>query len=88
MKKMGKNDMQNDNLAKCGICGKRIRFIKLLSGKAMPVDEYFVPYKKCCGKDRLVTPDGDVIACSTQVNGKDADGYGFIPHFATCGKQK
>ena len=80
--------MQIDNLAKCRICGKRIRFIKLISGKAMPVDEYFVPYKKDGGKDRIVTPTGDVIACNIRIKTEEADGYGFIPHFATCGKQK
>jgi hypothetical protein len=74
-----------DNIAQCRSCGKRILFIRTKSGKNMPVDTTFVNYKNNPGgKDRIVLPSGDVIACDANVDAKDADGYGYISHFATC----
>lgn len=81
--------MQRDNLGKCRACGCRIRFIRMKSGKAMPVDETFVNYRLVKGgKDRIVTPDGRVVACLANVDGTVADGYGYISHFATCMARK
>lgn len=71
----------------CRKCGKRIMFQRMKSGKLMPVDERFVNYKTVeGGKERIVTPAGEVIACVTGVSVEDATGYGYMTHFATCKK--
>lgn len=74
-----------ENIGKCKSCGQRIRFIRMKSGKSMPVNEQFVNYKlDPSGKDRIVTPSGDVVACISGVYASEADGYGYVSHFATC----
>lgn len=51
----------------------------------MPVDPAFVNFKRNPeGKDRIVLPSGDVIACEANADVNEADGYGYISHFATC----
>lgn len=73
------------DVAQCRSCGKRIMFIRMKSGKSMPVNPTFVNFKKNPrGKDRIVLPSGDVITCDANVSVEDADGYGYISHFATC----
>lgn len=73
------------NIGKCRKCGKRIMFVRMKSGKSMPVDETFVNYRlETLGKDRIVTPDGDVVVCTAGVDAKEADGFGYVSHFATC----
>lgn len=77
--------MYKENIGQCRSCGQRIRFIHMKSGKSMPVDERLVNYKLASGgKERIVTPDGDVVACITGVCAKEADGFGYVSHFATC----
>lgn len=77
--------MRGENIGKCRNCGKRIRFIRLKSGKTMPVDETIVTYKKeQGGKDRIVLTTGEVVVCVSGVSGEEADGYGYISHFASC----
>lgn len=77
--------MPGENIGKCRYCGRRIRFVKMKSGKTMPVDEILVSYKSMVGgKERIVTLDGNVVACETNVGGKNSDGYGYVSHFATC----
>lgn len=77
--------MPGGNPGRCAYCGRRILFVKMKSGKSMPVDEEFVNYKKVKGgKERVVTPSGEVVACTTDVRSDKADGYGYISHFATC----
>ncbi|MGN0400000.1 MAG: hypothetical protein ACI4EO_07725 [Blautia sp.] len=71
---------------KCRKCGKRINFIQTTAGKQMPCDPGLVMYKSDGGKDRIVLPSGKVVS-GTIINGTDdreADGYGYISHFATC----
>jgi len=59
------------------------------SGKSMPVDDTFINYiKQEGGKERVVTPRGEVIACVTGVSSDKADGYGYMTHFATCAGQR
>lgn len=73
------------NFAKCRRCGKQIMFIKMKSGKSMPVDSTFVNFRmNSGGKDRIVLTSGEVIACDANVDSSSADGYGYISHFATC----
>lgn len=44
----------------------------------------FVDFKKIKGgKERLVLPNGEVVA-GERCKAKEADGYGYISHFATC----
>lgn len=51
----------------------------------MPVNPAFVNFRKNpVGKDRIVLPSGDVIACDANVSVDEADGYGYVSHFATC----
>lgn len=55
------------------------------SGKSMPVNEKIVNYKTDPhGKERIVTPGGDVVACVTGINADEATGFGYVSHFATC----
>lgn len=55
------------------------------SGKTMPVNEHIVNYKIAPhGKERIVTPGGEVVACITGINADEATGFGYISHFATC----
>lgn len=73
------------NEGQCRSCGKRIRFIRMKSGKSMPVDDAILNYKvDPKGKERIVTPGGDVVACVTGVSADEATGFGYISHFATC----
>lgn len=73
------------DVSQCRSCGTRIIFIRMKSGKSMPVNPTFVNYKNNPGgKDRIVLPSGDVIACDANVSAEEADGYGYISHFATC----
>ena len=51
----------------------------------MPVNEKIVNYKTDPhGKERIVTPGGDVDACVTGINADEATGFGYVSHFATC----
>ena len=73
------------NEGRCRSCGAKIRFIKMKSGKSMPVNEKIVNYKTDPhGKERIVTPGGDVVACVTGINADEATGFGYVSHFATC----
>lgn len=81
--------MYRENIGQCRNCGKRIRFIKMKSGKSMPVDERFVNYHlNKAGNERIVTPEGEVVVCTTGIGPDKADGYGYISHFATCTARK
>lgn len=70
--------------SQCNRCGARIMWVKTKAGKNMPVDPQFVDFKKIKGgKERLVLPSGEVVA-GERCKAKEADGYGYISHFATC----
>lgn len=56
--------------------------------KNMPVNPTLIPYREDPkGKERFVTPEGDVVAGSIAF-GKVFDGVGYISHFATCPASK
>ena len=75
----------NRGSTRCKKCGKEIRFIRTTSGKYMPCDTDFVYYKeKPEGKDRIVLPNGQIVAGEILKGPEDADGFGYISHFATC----
>ncbi len=75
--------MARDNFGKCSKCGKRILFVRMKSGKAMPVDPGLLNYTKG-GKERVVLPSGEVVAGTYVSDPAKADGYGYKSHFATC----
>ncbi len=73
-----------EQFSQCKKCGARIMWIRTKAGKNMPVDPQFIDYRKVSGcKERIVTPEGDVIAGERCCAG-ESDGYGYISHFATC----
>lgn len=75
-------------MARCKACGAEIVWLKLKSGKMHPCDAETVLYKVDAGPDRIVTPDGEVVAgtivteLKTQKEGIIRRGYSS--HFATC----
>lgn len=74
-----------ERMAVCRSCGAEILFIKLRSGRTMPLDAKPIPYRKeAGGKERLVTAGGEVVACTTKIRDGEADGRGYRSHFATC----
>ncbi|HIY02362.1 MAG TPA: hypothetical protein IAA26_11045 [Candidatus Blautia faecipullorum] len=69
----------------CAKCKKQILWIKTKAGKNMPCDTGFVYYKEeAGGKDRIVLPNGQVVTGTIIKESEQADGYGYISHFATC----
>lgn len=75
------------NFSTCRSCGCQIMWIKTKAGKNMPVNPQFISYRRPAdgekAKEKIVTPDGDVVSANT-VDHEDAEGYGYISHFATC----
>lgn len=69
-------------MTKCRKCGAEIKFIKTPGGKWLPVDAKPVYYSLIGKKDRVVTDDGRVIACTVVDTVTDCMGY--VPHWATC----
>lgn len=68
----------------CRSCGDRILWVKTKAQKNMPVNPELINYKQVPGgKERIVTPEGDVVS-GVKVRANEADGYGYISHFATC----
>lgn len=48
----------------------------------MPVDsQQIMYYKGQSNKDRIVTPNGEVIACEMEGDASQAIGIGYIPHW-------
>lgn len=70
-------------MAKCKACGAEMIFIKMRSGKSMPVDEKPVAYYKG-DKNKIVTDDGEVIRCNLDGSSDEFLGFGYVSHFATC----
>lgn len=75
----------------CRNCGKQIMWVRTKAGKNMPVDPGIISYRRPkTGKkaeERLVTTQGEIVAAD-RVDGKDAEGFGYISHFATCTKRR
>ena len=50
----------------CKACGRPIVWIRTTKGKSMPCDAEPVAYKEIKGgKEKIVTPNGEVISCAT-----------------------
>lgn len=72
----------------CRQCSRRILWVRMRSGKNMPVDMALHNYKKdSTGKEKIVTPDGEVVTGRILV-GECGDGAGYISHFASCKKYR
>ena len=71
-------------MPKCKRCGANIEFIRMKSGKYMPVDPDMVPYRLGFGPQAFVTPEGEVVRGAAPFGPEPADGFGYIPHWATC----
>lgn len=67
----------------CKKCGKRIMFIRMESGKMMPVDMNILNYKTG-GKEKIVLPSGKVVSGTITSDPASCDGFGYMSHFATC----
>lgn len=68
----------------CRGCGAKIKWIKMKSGKMMPVDPEPIPYKTelpSPKKQTLVTEDGRVVSGFLDL---ESDKIGYVSHFATC----
>lgn len=74
----------------CRNCGQQIMWIRTKGGKNMPVDPTMISYRRPeAGKkaaERIVTCAGEVIAAD-RVSSGEAEGTGYISHFATCTKK-
>lgn len=68
-------------MARCKACGKEILWIKMKSGKAMPVDPEPYRFCKVVGEytDTFITKDGETVKGIPSVTMT-----GYISHFATC----
>lgn len=76
-------------MARCKGCGAEIRWLKLPSGKSMPVNPELIPYWKDPKGDRKVmTPNGEVITCTCTGKPGEETGVGYVPHWATCPEEK
>lgn len=73
----------------CAYCGRQILWIRTKAGKNMPVNPELIGYRRPeAGKkatDKIVTQTGEVI-CADKVHCSQAEGIGYISHFATCTK--
>ena len=71
---------------KCKGCGRPIVWIKTPGGKSMPCDPeptlYWPPARG--SRDRIVTKNGEVLACRFTGAAGAAAGLGFRPHWGTC----
>ena len=73
-------------MAKCKGCGAEIKFIKLKSGKAIPVNPTPVFIEDKNGTEIIVTTDGRVSNGRQEIvtNQNQFLTRGYISHFATC----
>ena len=69
-------------MKRCRSCGAQIIWIKMKSGKAMPVDAKPIPYRESFSSGmKLVTAEGEVVQASYDGNSQN---YGYTSHFVTC----
>lgn len=73
-----------DNFSQCRKCGARIIFVRMKSGKSMPVNPNFVNFRRDGGNDRIVLANGEVTSGTIVTDPGEAQGFGYVSHFATC----
>lgn len=72
-------------MATCRGCGAAIIWIRTPGGKSIPCDPEQIVYRKQVGGGiKIVTPNGEVLSAELKSNPNEADGIGYIAHFATC----
>lgn len=83
--------MSSNPFGTCTYCGKRIMWIRTKAGRNMPVDPTMINYRRPVAgekaKEKIVTPQGEVVSVN-RANSKEAEGFGYISHFATCTKRR
>lgn len=71
----------------CKGCGRLIGWIRTPGGKNMPVDyEPVLYWKDPAGKQKIVTPGGEVVSARLFGTSEACAGKGYKSHFATCPK--
>lgn len=73
--------MSDFKIIVCRECGEQILFIRTQSGAKMPVNKDQVGYN-LGGKERIVTPNGEILAVTITDNPES--GLGYVPHWSTC----
>ena len=69
----------------CRGCGRPIIWIRTSGRKSMPCDPDQVFYWQTPGgRQKIVTPNGEVLSAELEGPQDKATGIGFISHFATC----
>lgn len=72
-------------MATCRGCGAAIIWIRTPGGKSIPCDPEQVLYRsKKEGGIKIVTPNGEVLSAKLESIPNEADGIGYVSHFATC----
>lgn len=75
----------------CVYCGKQIMWIRTKTGKNMPVNTEMISYRRPeAGKkatEKIVTEAGEVVSAD-RVDSNQAEGTGYISHFATCKRRE
>lgn len=75
----------------CVYCGRQVLWIRTKAGKNMPVNPELISYRRPEeGKkaaEKIVTQSGEVV-CADKVDSNQAEGVGYISHFATCRRQE
>lgn len=73
------------NWGKCSKCRADVIWVRTRAGKNMPCDPTPVTYwQDSKGKGRVITPNGETIACRFEGDMDKATGWGYIPHWGTC----
>lgn len=73
--------MANFKMIVCRECGEQIFFIRTQSGAKMSVNKDQVGYN-LGGKDRIVTPNGEIL--SVTITDHPESGLGYVTHWSTC----
>ena len=72
----------------CRGCGAPILWIRTPAGKSMPCDPQPIKYwQDPTGRNKIVTPNGEVVSARLEGDEQTATGIGYISHFATCPKR-
>ena len=72
-------------MSRCKGCGAEIDWVRMKSGKSMPVDPEPV-FVAEGGKEIFITDEGDTIT-GTATESKTGE-VAFVPHWATCPASK
>ena len=91
-KRGGIRNMRSSNpFGTCAYCGRRIMWICTKAGKNMPVDPEMISYHRPAAGERasekIVTQNGEVVSAD-RVDSSQAEGVGYISHFATCPRRR